>query len=77
MRITSMAKGELPGDVVDNLIVSGCYGAMSEGMCFGHIRQKKIHAATLSKAIEKAERSGESELSIREIADRKKQEHKI
>lgn len=77
VRITSMAMGEQSADVADSVIVNDCYSAISEGERSKLIKQKENHAATLRKVVKNGERSGESKLSLREIADRKKQEHRI
>lgn len=78
-RTTSVTIGDQLYAFIGKLIESGRYGSTSEVMrsALRLLEQKEIHLETLKKAIESGESSGESHLTLREIAEQKKREHNV
>ncbi|AGP44416.1 Antitoxin ParD1 [Serratia plymuthica] len=78
-RTTSVTIGEQLDAFVSRLVESGRYGSTSEVMrsALRLLEQKEYHIETLRLALENGERSGESALSLREIAAKKKREHNV
>lgn len=76
-RTTSVTIGSQLDDFVGKLIESGRYGSTSEVVrsALRLLEHQENHIATLRKAVEAGEQSGESDLSLREIAAQVKQKH--
>ncbi|MCW2476899.1 MULTISPECIES: type II toxin-antitoxin system ParD family antitoxin [unclassified Symbiopectobacterium] len=75
-RTTSITIGEQLDTFVSRLIDSGRYGSTSEVVrsALRLLEQQECHLETLRNAIDAGENSGESDLTLREIAARKKRE---
>lgn len=77
-RTTSVTIGPQLDDFVGKLIESGRYGSTSEVMrsALRLLEQQENQAAALRSAVEAGEQSGESDMSLRDIAAQVKQKHK-
>jgi len=78
-RTTSVTIGSQLDDFVGKLIESGRYGSTSEVMrsALRLLERQENQAAALRTAVEAGEQSGESDLSLRDIAARVKQQHHV
>ncbi|MDF1580153.1 MAG: type II toxin-antitoxin system ParD family antitoxin [Desulfuromonadales bacterium] len=78
-RTTSITIGSQLDDFVGKLIESGRYGSTSEVVrsALRLLERQENQAAALKSAIEAGERSGESDLSLRDIAAQVKQKHLV
>lgn len=78
-RTTSITIGEQLDEFVNRMIASGRYGSTSEVVrsALRLLEQKESQMDALRKAILAGEQSGESELTLREIAARIKQKHDV
>lgn len=78
-RTTSVTIGDQLHAFIGKLIDSGRYGSTSEVMrsALRLLEEKEIQAESLRKAIEAGEASGESSLTLRDIAARKKRQHNV
>jgi antitoxin ParD1/3/4 len=78
-RTTSVTIGSQLDDFVGELITSGRYGSTSEvvrsALRLLERREKQMQA--LRSAVEAGERSGESDLSLRDIAVQVKRKHHV
>lgn len=72
-RTTSITIGEQLDTFVSRLIDSGRYGSTSEVVrsALRLLEQQEYHLETLRNAIDAGENSGESDLTLREIASQK------
>jgi antitoxin ParD1/3/4 len=78
-RTTSVTIGPQLDDFVGKLIESGRYGSASEVMrsALRLLELQENQLAALKSAIDAGEESGESELSLRDIAAQVKQKHHV
>ncbi len=78
-RTTSVTIGPQLDDFVSKLIESGRYGSTSEVMrsALRLLEQQENQTAALKQAIEAGENSGESALSLKDIAAQVKQKHRV
>lgn len=78
-RTTSVTIGPQLDDFVGKLIESGRYGSTSEVVrsALRLLEQQENQLTALRSAIEAGEQSGESDLSLRDIAARVKQQHHV
>lgn len=78
-RTTSVTIGPQLDDFVGKLIESGRYGSASEVMrsALRLLEQQENQLTALRSAIEAGELSGESDLSLRDIAAQVKQKHHV
>ncbi len=78
-RTTSVTIGEQLDEFVGKLIESGRYGSTSEVMrsALRLLERQENQTSALKSALEAGERSGESDLSLRDIAARVKQKHHV
>ncbi|PJF38617.1 MAG: type II toxin-antitoxin system ParD family antitoxin [Phototrophicales bacterium] len=78
-RTTSITIGSQLDDFVGKLIESGRYGSTSEVVraALRLLERQESQVTALRNAIEAGERSGESNLSVRDIANQVKQKHNV
>lgn len=78
-RTTSITIGSQLDDFVRELIKSGRYGSTSEVVrsALRLLERQEKQVAALRIAVEAGERSGESDLSLRDIAAQVKQKHNV
>lgn len=78
-RTTSVTIGPQLDDFVGKLIKSGRYESTSEVMrsALRLLERQENQLAALRSAVEAGERSGESDLSLREIAAQVKLKHRV
>ena len=78
-RTTSATIGSQLDEFVGKLVESGRYGSTSEVVrtALRLLEQQENQAAALKQAIDAGERSGESDLSLRDIAAKVKQKHHV
>ena len=78
-RTTSVTIGPQLDNFVSKLIESGRYGSTSEVMrsALRLLEQQENQTAALKQAIEAGENSGESTLSLKDIAAQVKQKHRV
>lgn len=78
-RTTSVTIGEQLDEFVGKLIESGRYGSTSEVVrsALRLLERQEDQTSALKNALEAGERSGESDLSLRDIAARVKQKHRV
>lgn len=78
-RTTSITIGEQLDDFVGKLIASGRYGSTSEVVrsALRLLERQEHQAAALRSAVEAGELSGESDLSLHDIAAQVKQKHHV
>ncbi|GKX54152.1 antitoxin [Leminorella grimontii] len=78
-RTTSITIGEQLDEFVSRMIASGRYGSTSEVVrsALRLLEQKESQMDALRKAVLAGEQSGESELTLREIAARIKQKYGV
>jgi antitoxin ParD1/3/4 len=78
-RTTSITIGSQLDDFIGKLIESGRYGSTSEVVrsALRLLEQQESQMAALRSAVEAGEKSGESELSLHEIAAQVKQKHDV
>ena len=78
-RTTSVTIGSQLDEFVGKLVESGRYGSTSEVVrtALRLLEQQENQATALKQAIDAGERSGESELSLRDIAAKVKQQHHV
>ncbi|WP_048305609.1 type II toxin-antitoxin system ParD family antitoxin [Halomonas sp. PR-M31] len=78
-RTTSVTIGSQLDDFVAKQIASGRYGSTSEVVrsALRLLERQENQAAALRSAVEAGERSGESDLSLHDIAARVKQKHDV
>lgn len=78
-RTTSVTIGPQLDNFVSKLIESGRYGSTSEVMrsALRLLEQQENQTAALKQAIEAGENSGESALSLKDIAAQVKQKHRV
>ncbi|MBF4521737.1 type II toxin-antitoxin system ParD family antitoxin [Acinetobacter towneri] len=78
-RTTSVTIGPQLDDFVSKLIESGRYCSTSEVMrsALRLLEQQENQTAALKQAIEAGENSGESTLSLKDIAAQVKQKHRV
>lgn len=78
-RTTSVSIGGPLDDFVGKLIKSGRYGSASEVVrsALRLLERQESQLAALRHAVEAGEQSGESDLSLRDIATRVKQQHRV
>jgi len=78
-RTTSITIGSQLDDFIGKLIESGRYGSTSEVVrsALRLLEQQESQMAALRSAVEAGEKSGESELSLYEIAAQVKQKHDV
>ncbi len=78
-RTTSVTIGPQLDDFVGKLIESGRYGSTSEVVrsALRLLEQQENQLTALRNAIEAGEQSGESDLSLRDIAAQVKQKHHV
>ena len=78
-RTTSVTIGPQLDNFVSKLIESGRYGSTSEVMrsALRLLEQQENQTAALKQAIEAGENSGESTLSLKDIATQVKQKHRV
>lgn len=78
-RTTSITIGSQLDDFVGKLIESGRYGSTSEVVrsALRLLERQENQIAALRQAVEAGEQSGESNLSLRDIAARVKQKHNV
>ena len=78
-RTTSVTIGSQLDDFVGKLIESGRYGSTSEVVrsAVRLLESQESQVTALRNAIEAGERSGESSLSLRDIANQVKQKHNV
>jgi antitoxin ParD1/3/4 len=78
-RTTSITIGSQLDEFVGQLIASGRYGSTSEVVrsALRLLERQESQTAALKSAIEAGERSGESPLSLRDIAERVKRQHHV
>jgi antitoxin ParD1/3/4 len=76
---TSVTIGAPLDDFVGKLIASGRYGSTSEVVrsALRLLERQESQTAALKSAVEAGERSGESELSLHDIAAQVKQKHHV
>ena len=78
-RTTSLTIGTQLEDFIGKLIESGRYGTTSEVVrsALRLLERQENQTAALRSAVEAGELSGESDLSLRDIAARVKQKHRV
>lgn len=78
-RTTSVTIGSQLDEFVGKLVKSGRYGSTSEVVrtALRLLEQQENQATALKQAIDAGERSGESDLSLRDIAAKVKQKHHV
>lgn len=78
-RTTSITIGSQLDDFVGELVSSGRYGSTSEVVrsALRLLERQEKQTAALRMAIEAGEQSGESALSLHDIASRVKQKHNV
>jgi antitoxin ParD1/3/4 len=78
-RTTSITLGSPLDDFVGKLIESGRYGSTSEVVrsALRLLERQENQVAALKSAVEAGERSGESDLSLRDIAAQVKQKNHV
>jgi antitoxin ParD1/3/4 len=78
-RTTSVTIGAQLDDFVGKLIESGRYGSTSEIVrsALRLLERQENQIAALRNALEAGEQSGESDLSLRDIAAQVKQKHRV
>lgn len=78
-RTTSITIGSQLDDFVGKLIESGRYGSTSEVVrsALRLLEQQENQATALRNAVEAGEKSGESELSLQDIATELKRKHNV
>jgi len=78
-RTTSITIGSQLDDFVGKLIASGRYGSTSEVVrsALRLLERQENQTAALKSAVEAGEQSGESDLSLRDIATQVKQKHLV
>ncbi|KPQ22448.1 MULTISPECIES: type II toxin-antitoxin system ParD family antitoxin [unclassified Halomonas] len=78
-RTTSVTIGAPLDDFVGKLIASGRYGSTSEVVrsALRLLERQENQTAALRSAVEAGERSGESDLSLHDIAAQIKQKHDV
>ncbi len=78
-RTTSVTIGSQLDEFVSKLIESGRYGSTSEVVrsALRLLEHQENQMAALRGAVEAGERSGESDLSLRDIAAQVKQKHRV
>jgi len=78
-RTTSVTIGSQLDAFVGKLVESGRYGSTSEVVrtALRLLEQQENQATALKQAIDAGERSGESDLSLRDIAAKVKQKHHV
>jgi antitoxin ParD1/3/4 len=78
-RTTSITIGSQLDDFVGKLIESGRYGSTSEVVrsALRLLEQQENQTTALRKAVEAGEKSGESELSLQDIAAELKRKHNV
>mgnify|MGYP004451622905 FL=1 len=78
-RTTSITIGSQLDDFIGKLIESGRYGSTSEVVrsALRLLEQQESQRAALRTAVEAGEKSGESELSLHEIAAQVKKKHDV
>ncbi|MEA3363944.1 MAG: type II toxin-antitoxin system ParD family antitoxin [Thermodesulfobacteriota bacterium] len=78
-RTTSVTIGSQLDDFVGKLIESGRYGSTSEVLrsALRLLERQENQMAALRRAVEAGERSGESDLSLRDIAAQVKKKHSV
>lgn len=78
-RTTSVTIGPQLDDFVSKLLESGRYGSTSEVMrsALRLLERQENQMAALRQAVAAGEQSGESDLSLSQIADQVKQRHHV
>ncbi|KUM53293.1 type II toxin-antitoxin system ParD family antitoxin [Rheinheimera sp. EpRS3] len=78
-RTTSVTIGTQLDDFVSKLLESGRYGSTSEVMrsALRLLERQENQMAALRQAVAAGEQSGESDLTLSQIADRVKQKHHV
>ena len=78
-RTTSITIGSQLDDFVGKLIESGRYGSTSEVVrsALRLLERQENQMAALRNAVEAGQQSGESDLSLRDIAAQVKQQHNV
>jgi len=78
-RTTSVTIGSQLDDFIGKLIESGRYGSTSEVVrsALRLLERQENQIAALKSAVEAGERSGESDLTLRDIAAQVKQKHLV
>lgn len=78
-RTTSVTIGPQLDDFVSKLLESGRYGSTSEVMrsALRLLERQENQMAALRQAVAAGEQSGESDLTLSQIADQVKQEHHV
>ena len=78
-RTTSVTIGSSLDEFVGKLIASGRYGSTSEVVrsALRLLERQENQTAALKSAVEAGERSGESSLSLHEIATQEKRKHRV
>jgi antitoxin ParD1/3/4 len=78
-RTTSVTIGPQLDDFVSQLLESGRYGSTSEVMrsALRLLERQENQMAALRQAVAAGEQSGESDLTLSQIADRVKQKHHV
>lgn len=78
-RTTSITIGSQLDDFVGKLIESGRYGSTSEVVrsALRLLERQENQTTALRSAVEAGERSGESDFSLRDIADQVKKKHHV
>lgn len=78
-KTTSITIGSQLDDFVGKLIESGRYGSTSEVVrsALRLLERQENQTTALRNAVEAGERSGESGLSLRDIADQVKKKHHV
>lgn len=78
-RTTSVTIGSQLDEFVRKLIESGRYSSSSEVVCSALrlLERQENQTAALRHAVEAGERSGESDLSLHDVAAKVKQKHRV
>ncbi|NRQ44619.1 type II toxin-antitoxin system ParD family antitoxin [Rheinheimera sp. YQF-2] len=78
-RTTSVTIGPQLDDFVSQLLESGRYGSTSEVMrsALRLLERQENQMAALRRAVAAGEQSGESDLTLSQIADKVKQKHHV
>ncbi len=78
-RTTSVTIGAQLDDFVSKLLETGRYGSTSEVVrtALRLLERQENQVAALRNAVEAGERSGESDLSLLDIASQVKQKHRV
>lgn len=78
-RTTSITIGSQLDDFVGQLIASGRYGSTSEVVrsALRLLERQENQTMALKKAVEEGEQSGESDLTLKDIAAQVKQKHHV